>query len=101
MSSESTSSFLDRLETDEAFAQQIADLREDPAAVQAAIAAAGFEVSPDEIREAFLERYGSTLNEEQLAAVAGGMDGVAIAAISVSAVGLAAAVGISAAAAAF
>ena len=62
------------------------------------------ECSPDEIRAAFLERFGSELNEEQLAAFSGGASAAAIgAAVGIGAgvtVGLAVALGASAAAAA-
>ena len=73
MSQESANQFLDHLETDEAFAASLAELREDPAAVQAAIDDACFDVTQDEIRAAFLERFGSELTEEQLESVAGGL----------------------------
>ena len=73
MSQESANQFLDRLETDEDFATSLAELRDDPAAVQAAIDAAGFDVTQDEIRSAFLDRFGSELTEEQLESVAGGL----------------------------
>lgn len=59
--------------------------------------------TPDEIREAFLERFGSELDEDQLAAVAGGVSGAAIgAAVGLGAgvaIGTAVAVGAAAAAA--
>ena len=88
MSDDAVAEFFDRLENDEAFAQQIADLREDPAAVQAAITAAGFEVNPEDVREAFLERYGSMLSEEQLAAVAGGLSNGEVIGVAVAGAGL-------------
>jgi hypothetical protein len=51
----------------------LAALKDDPAAVQALVAAEGFDATPEEIREAFLETFGSELSEEQLAAIAGGL----------------------------
>jgi predicted ribosomally synthesized peptide with nif11-like leader len=79
MSAASANEFMDRLESDEAFASSLAEMREDPEAVQAAVAAAGYDVTNDEIRTAFLERFGSLLSEEQLAEVAGGLsDGASL-----------------------
>ena len=65
--------FLDAVETDEAFAQQLEALRDTPDQALDAVRARGFDVDPDEVREAFLERYGADLTEEQLAAIAGGL----------------------------
>lgn len=73
MTTTATTALFERLETDEAFASSLAELREDPQAVQAAIKDAGYDVTTDEIRAAFLERFGSELTEEQLAVVAGGL----------------------------
>ena len=64
--------FLDAVETDEAFAQQLEALRDTPDQALDAVRARGFDVDPDEVREAFVERYGADLTEEQLAAIAGG-----------------------------
>ena len=100
MSQESANQFLDRLETDEDFATSLAELREDPAAVQAAIKDAGYDVTPEEVRTAFLDRFGSQLTEEQLAAVAGGVDEGAAIGISVGAVGGVVVIGLAASAAA-
>ena len=87
MSQESANQFLDRLETDEDFATSLAELRDDPAAVQAAIDAAGFDVTQDEIRSAFLDRFGSELTEEQLEAITGGLSDAAGIGIGVGIVG--------------
>ena len=65
--------FLDAVETDEAFAQQLEALRDTPDQALDAVRARGFDVDPDEVREAFVERYGADLTEEQLAAIAGGL----------------------------
>lgn len=67
-------SLIDRLEADDEFAQRLADQRDDPASVLATVRAAGFEVTPDEVKTAMLARYGSELSIEQLEALAGGMD---------------------------
>ena len=61
-----------RVQEDPAFADRLYALHEDPAALQELIVAEGFDVTPDEVREAFLEAFGSELSEEQLAAISGG-----------------------------
>jgi predicted ribosomally synthesized peptide with nif11-like leader len=73
MTTESVEAFFTRLSTDDPFAEQLAAAKADPAAVQTLIAEAGFDVTPEEVRDAFLEHYGDQLTEEQLAAVAGGL----------------------------
>jgi predicted ribosomally synthesized peptide with nif11-like leader len=73
MSNESVEAFFDRLSSDDDFAGQLAAVKTDPSAVQQLIADAGFDVTPEEVRDAFLEHYGDQLDEEQLAAVAGGL----------------------------
>lgn len=72
MSAESAEAFIARVQEDPELGERLLALREDPTAVQALIAAEGFDASPDEIREAFLEAFGSQLSEEELAAIAGG-----------------------------
>ena len=74
MSVEQAEAFMDRVESDEAFAAELESLKDDQAAVQAAIVAAGFDATPEEIRDAFADRFGDQLTEEQLAAIAGGID---------------------------
>ena len=64
MSAQQANALIARVQKDEDFAERIAALREDPAAVQALVAAEGFDATPDEIRDAFLEAYGSELTEE-------------------------------------
>jgi hypothetical protein len=49
-------------------------LKGDPTAVQALVVAEGFETTPEQIRDVFLDTFGSELSEEQLAAIAGGQD---------------------------
>ena len=73
MSVEEAEAFMNRVESDEAFAAELESMRDDQAAVQAAVVAAGFDATPEEIRDAFVDRFGDELTEEQLAAVAGGM----------------------------
>ena len=74
MSVEQAEAFMDRVGSDEAFAAELDSLKDDQAAVQAAVVAAGFDATPEEIREVFADRFGDELTEEQLAAVAGGLD---------------------------
>lgn len=74
MTSQSASALLDRLEDDEAFRTMLESLRDQPEAVTKAIEEAGFHATPDDIKAAFLERYGSELSPEQLDAIAGGAD---------------------------
>ena len=84
MSVEQAEAFMNRLESDEAFAAELASMKDDQAAVQAAVVAAGFDATPDEIRDAFADRFGDQLTEEQLAAIAGGIDpGIAMVSITV------------------
>lgn len=73
MSTSSAETFIAKLENDQAFAERLAALSNDPSAVQAALADAGIDATPEEIREAVLEHLGSQLTEEELAVVAGGM----------------------------
>ena len=75
MSVEQAEAFMNRVESDEAFAAELESLKDDQAAVQAAVVAAGFDATTDEIRDAFADRFGDQLTEEQLAAVAGGTIG--------------------------
>jgi predicted ribosomally synthesized peptide with nif11-like leader len=79
MSQEQAVAFLDRVESDEAFARELESLRQDPAAALEKVHAAGFDATPDEVREAFLERYGAELTQEQLDQIAAGTDPAVIA----------------------
>ena len=87
MTADATTALFERLETDEDFATSLADLRDDPAAVQAAIKDAGYDVTPEEVRTAFLDRFGSELSEEQLEAITGGLSDAAGIGIGVGIVG--------------
>jgi len=100
MSTQQAEAFFARVQEDEDFAERLAALREDPTAVQALVAAEGFDASPEEIRDVFLEKFGSELSEEQLAAIAGGFQeetfivvGGMVGGSAVVAVGLTAAAG--------
>src|SRR3954468_6529818 len=74
MGQEQAVAFLERVENDEHFAKELESLREDPPAVVDKVRAAGFDASPEEIREAFLDRYGAELTEEQMDQIAAGSD---------------------------
>ena len=73
MSQQQADAFIARVQEDPEFAERLSALKDDPAAAQALVAAEGFDATPEEIREAFLEAFGAELTEEQLAAVAGGV----------------------------
>ncbi len=79
MSMDSANAFIERVESDEGFAAELEALKSDPAAVRSKVEAAGFDATPDEIREAVLDRYGAELTQEQLDAIAAGADGGEIA----------------------
>jgi len=74
MSIQQAEAFVARVQEDPDFADRLSALKDDPTAVQALVAAEGFDATPEEIRDVFLEAFGSELTEEQLAAIAGGMD---------------------------
>jgi predicted ribosomally synthesized peptide with nif11-like leader len=86
MSAEAAEAFLDRVETDETMVNELMSLRGNPAAALATVRAAGFDVSPEELREAILERYGGALTVEQLDLVAAGADAELIAGATVGSV---------------
>lgn len=64
--------FIERIIVDEEFALQLAELQDEPTEVVFAVRGAGYDVTIDEVREVFLERFGDALDEQQLAAIAGG-----------------------------
>jgi predicted ribosomally synthesized peptide with nif11-like leader len=73
MSQAAASAFLDRVETDDTFVSDLESVKEDPNAVFEKVKAAGFDATPEEIREQVLDRYGAELTPEQLDQVAAGM----------------------------
>lgn len=75
--------FLERLETDEAFAAELESVKDSPDAVLEKVHAAGFDTDPEETLEAFTDRYGVELTEEQLDQIAAGADTELIAGASV------------------
>ncbi len=72
MSIPQAEAFIARVQEDPDFAERLTALKDDPSAVQALIAEEGFEATPEQIRDVFLDTFGSELSEEQLAAIAGG-----------------------------
>ena len=78
MSQQQAEAFIARVQEDPEFAERLAALKGDPAAAQALVVAEGFDATPEEIREAFLETFGAELSEEQLAAIAGGLSDLGI-----------------------
>jgi len=73
MTMQQAEAFIARVQEDSEFADRLAALKDDPAAAQALVAGEGFDATPDEVREAFVEAFGAELSEEQLAAIAGGV----------------------------
>jgi len=65
--------FIDRIVDDDEFAQELSELLENPTDVVVAVRNAGYDVTVDEVRDVFLERFGDILPEEELAAIAGGI----------------------------
>ena len=79
MSEAQAEAFLERVESDEDFAKELESVRENPSAVLEKVHAAGFDAAPEEIREAFLDRYGAELTQEQLDQIAAGTDPAVVA----------------------
>ena len=71
MSIESANAAIDRMEADEAFATQVKDAGS-PESSLSVLAAEGFEVTPQEMRDAMIDRYGDQLSQEQLDTLVGG-----------------------------
>lgn len=87
MSQADAVAFLERVESDESFAKQLESAKDNPDAVVDKLRSAGFDASPDEIREAFADRYGIELTQEQLDQIAAGSDVGAIVGGSLAVVG--------------
>jgi predicted ribosomally synthesized peptide with nif11-like leader len=86
MSQSDAVAFLERAETDEAFAADVEKAQGNQQAVLAKVKEAGYDVSEEEIYEAFTDRYGLELTPEQLDQVAAGTDPGLIAGATVGAV---------------
>lgn len=92
MTSAAANAVMDRLETDDAFAELLKNV-DGPEAGLEILRAEGFDVTQSEIRDVLIDRYGDELTQEQLDALAGGVtQGEAI----FLAVGLPVAVGVAA-----
>lgn len=78
MSAQEADRFIARLNSDPALAQQLDALKDNPDGLYEVVRAEGFDATPEEIKAAFLEEMSQYLDEEQLAAVAGGLSGEAI-----------------------
>jgi predicted ribosomally synthesized peptide with nif11-like leader len=72
MSIESANAAIDRMETDETFAARLRDAG-GPGPAGEVLRSEGFDATPGEMRDAFLDRYGERFTEEQLDEIAGGM----------------------------
>lgn len=73
MALDAAQSFLDALDDDPALVRRIDAVSASPSSVLAIVRNAGFDVTGEQVRDAFCERFGEQLDEEQLAAVAGGL----------------------------
>lgn len=93
MSTTEADRFIADLQTNEALAQQLTDLSSDPEAAYKTVQEQGYDVTPDELRDAALEFAGQYMNEDQLEAVAGGLSDGAVAGIAVGAAATGAAAG--------
>ncbi len=98
MSTQQAEAFLARVQSDEDFAAKLGELRDNPAAVQALIAAEGFDTTPEEIKDVVLETMGGELTEDQLASIAGGVSTEVAAGISLAVAGAVTAAAVTAAA---
>jgi len=96
VSNESARAVLDRMETDESFAERIRDAGGPEAGVQL-LHGEGFDVTPTEMRDAVLDRYGDTLDSDELDQLAAGITSAEV--IGLSLAGGAAVTGVAAIAA--
>ena len=95
MTNSAAAAVLDRIESDEAFGQRLKEAGGPEASIEL-LKAEGFDVTPSDMRDAVLDRYGDQLTSEQVDALAAGFDertaaGV-IAGVAATAFALAAAV---------
>lgn len=101
MTAEAARDFITRVEKDKTFAAELEANKDDPDVMFAKVRTEGFDLTPAEVREAFLDRYGAELRPEQLEAIAAGaLTDAEIAAIAGTSIGVALAIGTSAVAAA-
>jgi predicted ribosomally synthesized peptide with nif11-like leader len=69
----SAEAVIDRMEVDEDFADRVKDAG-GPEASIAVLRSEGFDVTPSDMQDAFLDRFGDQLTQEQLDALAAGTD---------------------------
>ena len=74
MSLTDAQAFIERADTDKTFAKELESLSADPDAVFAKVHEAGYDVTPDEVKEVFLDRYGAELTPEHMDVIAAGAD---------------------------
>jgi predicted ribosomally synthesized peptide with nif11-like leader len=79
MSMTDAEAFLDRAETDAQWGAEFDAIKGDQEAVLAKVHAAGYDVTQQEVLDAFMERYGAELTPEQLDQIAAGSDAEVIA----------------------
>jgi predicted ribosomally synthesized peptide with nif11-like leader len=99
MTASDAQAFLDRAETDEDWAAEFDAIKDDQEAVLAKVHAAGYDLTQQEILDAFMDRYGAELTPEQLDQIAAGSDdaGVIAGAVVGGVVGVGAVVAVCAA----
>ena len=88
MTNSAAAAALDRMESDEAFAQRVKEAGGPEASIEL-LKSEGFDVTRNDMRDAALDRYGDQLTAEQLDALAAGVgpDDAAGAAILIGAMG--------------
>jgi predicted ribosomally synthesized peptide with nif11-like leader len=64
---------IDRMEVDEDFANRVKDAGSPEASI-AMLTAEGFDVTPEDMRDAVIDRFGDQLTQEQLDALVAGAD---------------------------
>jgi predicted ribosomally synthesized peptide with nif11-like leader len=69
----SANAVIDRMEVDEDFANRVKDAG-GPEGSIAVLSSEGFDVTPADMRDAFVDRFGDQLSQEQLDAIAAGAD---------------------------
>ena len=78
MSASEADRFIAELLSNQELAKKLTDLGSDPAAAYAEVQAQGFDVTPEELRDATLELAGQYMNEDELEAIAGGINELAM-----------------------
>jgi predicted ribosomally synthesized peptide with nif11-like leader len=72
MSMSDAQAFLDRAETDQEFTVAFDELKGDQGTVLAKARGAGYDVTQDELVDAWMDRYGAELTPEQLDKIGAG-----------------------------